>query len=386
LTQEIKDKITAEYPDLSSFKIMSDLLGEGIIDENENLLGADAYTKLKSRYPNAFPTGVKPNKIKVDNGAKKTSKMRVGKFDELKELWEMINQKAILEYKIASEDDFLELFKNYLIEESDKFKKTGVQTRIETVYIHNDTAMSKSMFGNDDDFTKFSTMTYKEFLNRLSQEAFIKLSTLHKAFVSVQNTIDITDYLNIQTVRKIKSGFSKFLLNNSFNKFGLGYNVISNSMHPTKFTDVQGKPRSEVMASDLGVYNDDDLKPLDTYLFEDVFYDSKLEKLNIMNGEIESVTVFTKIPKNSIKIPVSGGYSYSPDFAYVVKTSKGDLLNFIIETKNIDGKDSLRKEEERKIEHAKVLFEQISKDVKVDFKTQFAGDLIYDLIKQAAYS
>ena len=386
LTQEIKDKITAEYPDLSSFKIMSDLLGAGIIDENENLLGADAYTNLKSRYPNAFPTGVKPNKIKVDNGAKKTSKMRVGKFDELKKLWEMINQKAILEYEIASEDDFLELFKNYLIEESDKFKKTGVQTRIETVYIHNDTAMSKSMFGDDDDFTKFSTMTYKDFLNRLSQEAFIKLSTLHKAFVSVQSTIDITDYLNIQTVRKIKSGFSKFLLNNSFNKFFLDYNLISNSMHPTKFTDVQGEPRSEVMASDLGVYNDDALKPLDKYLFEDVFYDSELEKLNITDGEIESVTVFTKIPKNSIKIPVSGGYSYSPDFAYVVKTSKGDLLNFIIETKNVDGKDSLRKEEERKIEHAKVLFKKISEEVKVDFKTQFSDDLIYDLIKKAVSS
>ncbi|WP_064663996.1 type III restriction-modification system endonuclease [Pseudoalteromonas sp. MQS005] len=386
LTQEIKDKITAEYPDLSAFKIMSDLLGKGIIDENENLLGSDAYSKLKAQYPNAFPTGVKPNKIKVDSGAKKTSKMRVGKFDELKSLWEMINQKAILEYKIASEDDFLELLKKYLIEESDKFKKTGVQTRIETVYIHNDTAMFKSKFGNDDDFTKFSTMTYKEFLNRLSQEAFIKLSTLHKAFVSVQSTIDITDYLNIQTIRKVKSGFSKFLLNNSFNKFGLGYNIISNSMHPTKFTDEQGEPRTEVMASDLGVYNDDSLTPLDTYLFEDVFYDSELEKLNITDGEIESVSVFTKIPKNSIKIPVSGGYSYSPDFAYVVKTSKGDFLNFIIETKNVDGKDSLRKEEERKIEHAKVLFDQISKEVKVDFKTQFADDLIYDLIKQAASS
>ncbi|WP_234911177.1 hypothetical protein [Vibrio anguillarum] len=55
-------------------------------------------------------------------------------------------------------------------------------------------------------------------------------------------------------------------------------------------------------------------------------------------------------------------------------------------TKNVDGKDSIRKEEERKIVHAKVLFEQISKEVKVDFKTQFADDLIYDLIKQAASS
>ncbi|HFG2003376.1 TPA: type III restriction-modification system endonuclease, partial [Vibrio cholerae] len=116
---------------------------------------------------------------------------------------------------------------------------------------------------------------------------------------------------------------------------------------------------------------------------EDVFYDSELEKLNITDGEIESVSVFTKIPKNSIKIPVAGGYTYSPDFAYVVKTSEGDYLNFIIETKNVEGKETLRKEEERKIEHAKELFNQISKDVKVEFKTQFADDVIYDLIKRS---
>ncbi|WP_341537397.1 hypothetical protein [Vibrio sinensis] len=91
----------------------------------------------------------------------------------------------------------------------------------------------------------------------------------------------------------------------------------------------------------------------------------------------------TKKPKNSIKIPVSGGYSYSPDFAYVVKTDSGDYLNFIIETKNVDGKDNLRKEEERKIEHAKELFNQISKDIKVEFKTQYAGDKIIELVKQS---
>ncbi|MEZ8236809.1 hypothetical protein AB6C62_25310 [Vibrio splendidus] len=108
-----------------------------------------------------------------------------------------------------------------------------------------------------------------------------------------------------------------------------------------------------------------------------------MEKLNITDGEIESVSVFTKIPKNSIKIPVAGGFTYSPDFAYVVKTSEGDYLKFIIETKNVEGKDTLRKEEECKIKHAKELFNQISKDVKVEFKTQFADDVIYDLIKQS---
>ncbi|PUZ78616.1 type III restriction-modification system endonuclease, partial [Vibrio vulnificus] len=224
LTQDLEDKILSKYPDLEALDLMMDLLGKGIIDKSKNLLGATAYTQLKEAYPNAFPSGVKSGKIKVATEGKTRSKMRVGKFDELKQLWEMINQKAVLEYKIASENDFLKLFTTYLLEESEKFKKTGVQTRIEKVYVSNDTAMSKTVFGDDDDFTKFCTMTYKEFVNRLSQTAFIKPSTLHKAFVAVQGTIDITDYLNIQTIRKMKSGFSKFLLHNSFNKFGLGYN------------------------------------------------------------------------------------------------------------------------------------------------------------------
>jgi len=382
LTQELEDKILSKYPDLEALDLMIGLLEKGVIDKSKNLLGATAYTQLKELYPNAFPSGVKSGKIKVATEGKTRSKMRVGKFDELKQLWEMINQKAVLEYKIASENDFLKLFTNYLFEESEKFKKTGVQTRIEKVYVSNDTAMSKTVF-SDDDFTKFCTMTYKEFVNRLSQTAFIKPSTLHKAFVAVKGVIDITDYLNIQTIRKIKSGFSKFLLNNSFNKFGLGYNIISNSVHPTKFTDEAGKALKDVAASDLGIHSDHSLPPLDSYLFEDVFYDSELEKLNITDGEIESVSVFTKIPKNSIKIPVAGGYTYSPDFAYVVKTSEGDYLNFIIETKNVEGKDNLRKEEERKITHAKELFNQIGKGLKIDFKTQFSDDLIVDLIKKS---
>ncbi|EJK7100481.1 type III restriction-modification system endonuclease, partial [Escherichia coli] len=149
------------------------------------------------------------------------------------------------------------------------------------------------------------------------------------------------------------------------------------------FTNADGNPLGEVLSSDLGVLQDNAKAPLDTYLFEEVFYDSELERRNITDREIQSVVVFSKIPKNSIKIPVAGGYTYSPDFAYVVKTAEGDYLNFIIETKNVDSKDSLRLEEKRKIEHAQALFNQISQSVKVEFRTQFANDDIYQLIKSA---
>lgn len=383
LTQELEDKILSKYSDLEALDLMMDLLQRGIIDKSKNLLGERAYTLLKEAYPDAFPSGVKSGKIKAATEGKVRSKMRAGKFDDLRQLWEVINQKAVLEYKIASEKEFLTLFTKYLFEESGKFKKTGVQTRIEKIYMWNDTATSKTIIDEDDNFTKFSTMTYKDFINRLSQTVFIKPSTLHKAFVDIEQTIDITEYLNIQTIGKIKSGFKNFLLYNSFSKFGLGYNIISNSVHPTKFTAVNGEPLEEVVASDLGTLSDHSLPPLDNYLFEDVFYDSTLEKLNITDGEIESVVVFTKIPKKSIKIPVSGGFTYSPDFAYVIKTSKGDYLNFVFETKNVEGQKNLRDEEQIKIKHAEMLFNQISKEVKVVFDTQFADDVIYDLIKES---
>jgi type III restriction enzyme len=380
LTQEILDKIKSNYPDQDELDIMIDLRTNGVIDGNKNFVD-DGYSRLKDTYPKAFPKGVRRDKIKIADDGKKRTALRVGKYQELKELWELINHKAVLEYKITDEEQFFDLFKQYLNIESGSFKKTGVRTRVEQLYIHNEIAMSRNVYKEDDDFAKFSTMSYREFLERLSQLAFIKISTLHKAFIEIKDLVDITDYLNIQTIRKIKSGFSSFLLNNAFTQFQLGYNVISNTVHPSKFTNESGDALPDVLSSDLGVHSDENVPPHDSYLFEDVFYDSELEKDNIIE-EIESVTVFTKIPKNSIKIPVAGGFTYSPDFAYVVKTKDNQILNFVVETKNVDRKDSLREEEKRKIKHAEVLFNKISEKVKVNFKTQFADDLVYDLIKQ----
>lgn len=385
LTQELLDKIHSKYPDLDELDILLQLKKSGVIDGNKNFIGADAFSKVRDSFPKAFPATLSPGKIKIAGDGKKRTPMRVGKFAELKELWEIINQKAVLEYKISDEHEFLSRFTEFLLEETFSINKTSVQTRIEKIFVHNGTAMSKEIHTGSDDLAKISTMTYQEFLEILSRESFIKMSTLHQAFAAAKDTFDITEYLNIQTIRRVKSGFKQYLLNNAFTKFALGYNVISNTFYPTKFTDDAGHPLPEVLSSDLGLNQDDYAVPLDSYLFEKVFYDSNLEKENIIQGEIDNdilaVTVFTKIPKNSIKIPVAGGYTYSPDFAYVVKTAKNEYLNFIIETKNVEGKDALRKEEERKIEHAMQLFKQISKDVKIEFKTQFSNDTIYKLIK-----
>jgi len=160
--------------------------------------------------------------------------------------------------------------------------------------------------------------------------------------------------------------------------FSIEYKKVSNNIHPTKLTDEKGNVKNEISASDIGVLFSDE-KVANSYLFEKLYFDSDLEKSNIKTNVTE-VIVFTKIPKNSIKIPVAGGKSYLPDFAYVLKFKNGEQkLHFIVETKNVNSDEDLRNEEKFKIRHAEKFFEG---KVKIEFKTQFSNNKIVDLIKE----
>ncbi len=167
-------------------------------------------------------------------------------------------------------------------------------------------------------------------------------------------------------------------MHNAIDKFSIGYQKVNNSIHPTKLTYENGSPKEEINATDIGVQLSED-KVADNYYFEELFYDSELEKKNITE-KIKEVIVFTKIPKNSIKIPVAGGASYSPDFAYVLDFKDGEKqLHFIVETKDVSGDNKLGEEEKQKIKHAEILFNGA---VKVSFKTQFSNTKITELIKE----
>ena len=233
----------------------------------------------------------------------------------------------------------------------------------------------------DDTFEPINTLNYREFLLKLSQTALIQMQTLHQAFFAVRDVLDISKYLNEQTIKAIQTGFDRWLFFNSFSAFEVGYNRVGGSIHPTKFTDNQGNALSEVNAADLGTQFDE-VDPLEEFLFESVFFDSELERENITDNHVQEVIVFTKIPKNSIRVPVSGGGTYSPDFAYIVKTKTGEMLNLVLETKNTSGTDYLYRKEQQNIKHAEFLFTEISNSVDVVFKTQFEDDQVVSLIRE----
>lgn len=372
LTGNIIKKICDLY-ETTEDELLEKLDDESIIKRN-NDFKKNGFEFIKANYPRIFE-GVGSNKVRKSTDVKKKITVRTEKYKELKDLWEKLNEKVILEYKFDNETTFQTLLTDFFQAQKKNFSIEGIKERKSKIEIKDEQAISTEEISVlDNEITPVSIMKYSEFLKELSKALNINLKTINQSFIN--SKIDINLYLNPTTIRIIKQNFDNFLMYNAIDKFSIEYQKVSNSIHPTKLTDEKGNVLSEITASDIGVlYSDEEVA--DNYYFNELFYDSDLEKRNI-ETEIKEVVVFTKIPKNSIKIPVAGGKSYSPDFAYVLNFENGEKkLHFIVETKNVSSENSLREEEKQKIRHAEKFF---NGDVKIEFKTQFSNNKIVDLI------
>ena len=377
IPEKLSDDIVKKICEL--YETTEDDLFE-ILDDNNVVTRSNKFKEggfdfIKHNYPKIFE-GVGSNKVRKSTDKKKQVSIRTEKYTELKELWEKLNEKVILEYKFEKEDKFKSLFINFLNEQNSNFTIEGIKERTAQIEITDNIAGVKEeqeIYGNE--ITPISTMKYSSFLKELAKALNINIKTLNSSFID--SNIDINKFLNIATVRIIKQKFENYLMFNAIDKFGIEYQKVSNEIHPTKFTDEKGNVLKEISASDVGVMYSEN-KVADTYLLDELFYDSELEKQNIEQN-LKEVVVFSKIPKNSIKIPVAGGKSYSPDFAYVLNyENKSKKLYFVVETKNTT-EESLRNEEKQKIRHAEKFF---GNTIKIKFRKQFSNKKIENLIRE----
>jgi type III restriction enzyme len=319
--------------------------------------------------------GLDTSKIRNSNTERHKIKIRKEKYPELKELWEKINEKVVLEYRFDSEQDIGNLLHEFLNEKRGQFSIEGLKEKKSRIQIRGEQAEAMEETSIlDSQITPVSVMRYSDFLRDLSKALSMNLKTVHQAIAA--SGIDINTFLSPTTIRIIRQQFNGYLMHKAFTKFNIAYREVSSTIHPTKFTNAKGALLEEVQASDIGLLNSS-ASVADNYFLEELFYDSDLEKQNIQQN-LEEVTVFTKIPKNSIKIPVSGGATYSPDFAYVMRYKNGDKkLHFVVETKDVDGDEKLRDEEKIKIAHAKAFF---GDQVQVHFRKQFRSQTIVDIL------
>lgn len=377
IPEKLSDNIVKKICEL--YETTEDNLFETLDNNNiitrTNKFKDSGFNFIKHNYPLIFE-GVNSNKIRKSTDKKKQVSIRTEKYSELKELWEKLNEKVILEYKFEKEDKFKSLFTHFLNEQKSNFTIEGIKERTAQVKITNNIADVKDeqdVYGNE--ITPISTMKYSSFLKELAKTLNINIKTLNNSFIDAN--ININKFLNITTIRIIKQKFENYLMYNAIDKFGIEYQKVSHEIHPTKFTDKKGNVLKNISASEVGVMYSEN-KVSDSYLLDALFYDSELEKQNIEQN-LKEVVVFSKIPKNSIKIPVAGGKSYSPDFAYVLNyKDKSKKLYFVVETKNTS-EESLRNEEIQKIRHAEKLF---GGAVKIKFRKQFSNKKIENVIRK----
>jgi type III restriction enzyme len=375
LTDEMIKAILHDYDYTDENELLQELIvNKKVIDFSRKFLDG-GFNYIKENYPLIFK-GVGKDKVRKAGEQKKKVSVRVEKYPELKALWEKINEKVLLEYKFKDEREFERLFIDFLKDETKYLMHDGINFVDKRVEIENDQAMVREENSAYNLNADIKTMKYSEFLKDLSHLLFVNIKTLHLAFV--ESNVDVNKFLNHASIRRIVKGFNDYLMYKAFTKFSITYHKITNHIHPTKLTDKQGNPLKEVDSSGLGTQYSDD-RVADSYYFEELFYDSDLEKENIKKN-IQEVIVFTKIPKNSIRIPIAGGKTFSPDFAYVLKFNNGEKqLHFVVETKNVEGKEKLRPEELEKIKHAEKFF---GETVKIKFRTQFKSNNIEKLIRE----
>lgn len=386
LDEIMRQKICEVYG-IDEFDLLSELVSKGVVDKKFNFL-ENGMSKLKTLYPNAFDKiALQKDKVRQSTHSKTKAHIRKDKYEQLKALWEAINQKVILEYKIKSESEFKKLLERFLRE----FMQRAVSSSIKATTKRLDTneqraSLQEILTDSSAVEIHYQAMSESEFLQEGANALLVNVETLRVVLESVGFDKKLYNARNIATLKK---EFNRFLFENALSGFEVGFVKIASSTHPTSFTDTNGNALEYVESSNLGIEmgNDEENKQIPkNYLFKELFYDSQIERENILQN-IDKVEVFTKIPKNALKIPVAGGKNYTPDFAYILKSGDKGQIYCVIESKGKDERD-LSNEEQSKITRAEKFLEQgeifQSKifEAKIFFKRQFEEDTITAILQE----
>lgn len=326
-----------------------------------------------------------PNKHKQiisANDKKQKLKIRKNLALEFKDLWRLINQKARIVYKnidkesllkaIASDFAALEIPEKQIMHERNRLcAKTN---RIITEQVKR---IRKQ------DFSHALKKQMPSLLLDLSKDL-----SLPPAFVlEIYNALDKQSFLNDP---RLAFERLKIIIKESLHKnllCAISYDFNEKCFCPSYFTlfDENSKPRDDIEGHLLGRFESNELVS-DRYLYEKGIYDSLIEeeaiKENVELVEDLQIKVFAKLPKFKIPTPYK---DYEPDFAYLLQDKNNKKIFFVCETKGYEKQDDIDANERKKIDYAKVFFENLQKqlkDVRVCFEVRLNKQNLSQILSQ----
>ena len=365
--------------------MFAELLTKRYIDGNFNITPENK-SAFFDEYP-LFKSGLESGKVRDRNSKPNHPvKIRKARFEELRELWEKLNQR----YTIWYEPDLnIEIDKalDTILETGNIFTDRVISSRRDVVVSDGIHMSSNSDSGVQ--YTINQALPYGVFLKRVSDTTNISLEKIHSAICRyTKKSGKIKDsHFNEQAISTLVQAFTDWKIETLQGRFK--YKKTDGSAGATALTYADGSVRDEIAQGRIGVK----MKEGDAavkYLYDAKAYDSPLELDDIESdidgglSGIAEVIVYGKIPRSSIAIPTIAGGTYSPDFMYVVKKANGDKeLNIVFETKDVENKSTLRGVEAAKIKCAEIFFKNLSaQGYNVHFRTQLNNKKMLQIVKE----
>ena len=407
--KKLIEQINSEVP--SAIVLSSDAIQKAAqrMEQNENILLAELLTKQyvtfveeglkivaenKSRFFEEYPlfkSGIDSWKVQDRNAkSNKPVKIRKAQFEELRELWNTLNQRYTIRYDIDVNDEISNALDS-IFASGYVFTGQVITSRRDIVNSDGEQMLSSSEVGVQ--YVVNQELPYGMFLKRISQATNIPVAEIHAAVCRYSNEHGKIkeSYFNEQSVSAIVRAFSDWKIGTLQGRFN--YRKTSGSVGATALTYADGSVREEIAQGRIGIKIKEG-DAAEKYLYDTKAYDSPLELENIeadidggLSG-IAEVVVYGKVPRSSIAIPTIAGGTYSPDFMYVVKKHNGEKeLNIVVETKDVENKSELRGVEEAKIKCAEIFFKNLSvQGYNVYFRTQLNNKKMLQIVKEVMNS
>lgn len=370
--ERVATKLNIDADDL-----FGELLAKKYITRNSDIRSENR-DDFFAEYPD-FASGVDIGKVTDTNKKPQLSvNIRKAQFEELKELWNTLNQKYYLFYDKELNDEAGKAIDEIL--KTDVFGDVVIQSERSTVVYDGNSMVTEESTGVQYSIEK--TLPYSEFLKRISRQISIPMEILHVAIIKISKEKEIrASHINEYSATNIINAFKDWRIENTHGRFR--YARSQQKISETVLTYPDGSARQQIVQGKIGNKFVEGT-PCEKYLYDAIAFDSPLEKENILTDGIDEVIVYGKIPKSSIAIPTVVGETYSPDFMYVVKKKDGTKeLNVIIETKMVEGKSVLRGIEDAKIKCAEVFFNQLKIDgYDVHFRSQLNSKKIKNILEE----
>lgn len=384
LSPEIVQQV-AQKMETDATLLFVELLTKKYVDMGYNIIPENKASFFEE-YP-LFKSGLESGKVRDRNSKPNHPvKIRKARFEELRDLWERLNQR----YTIWYEPDLNNEMDNAL----DKIFATGNIFTERVISSQRDivTSNGKQMSSTTNSGVQYAinqALPYGVFLKRVSSATNIPLEKIHSAICrySTKHGKWKESFFNEQAISALVQAFTDWKIETLQGRFK--YKKTGGSMGATALTYADGSVREEVAQGRIGIKMKEG-DAAEKYLYDAKAYDSPLELDNIESdidgglSGIAEVVVYGKIPRSSIAIPTIAGGTYSPDFMYVVRKANGEKeLNIVVETKDVENKSTLRGVEDAKIKCAEIFFQNLSaQGYNVHFRTQLSNKKMLQIVKE----